>query len=45
MADYTPRMKTLFNEELIPRLMDELGLTNVMQVPAVREGRDQHGRG
>ncbi len=33
MADYTPRMKTLFNEELIPRLMDELGLTNVMQVP------------
>ena len=33
MADYTPRMKTMFNEELIPRLMDELGLTNVMQVP------------
>jgi large subunit ribosomal protein L5 len=33
MADYTPRMKTTFNEELIPRLMDELGLTNVMQVP------------
>ena len=33
MADYTPRMKTLFNEELIPRLMDELSLTNVMQVP------------
>jgi large subunit ribosomal protein L5 len=26
-------MKTMFNEELIPRLMDELGLTNVMQVP------------
>ena len=33
MADYTPRMKTRFNEELIPRLMEELGLTNVMQVP------------
>jgi large subunit ribosomal protein L5 len=33
MADYTPRMKTMFNEELIPRLMEELGLTNVMQVP------------
>ena len=33
MADYTPRMKTTFNEELIPRLMEELGLTNVMQVP------------
>jgi len=26
-------MKTMFNEELIPRLMEELGLTNVMQVP------------
>jgi large subunit ribosomal protein L5 len=26
-------MKARFNEELIPRLMEELGLTNVMQVP------------
>jgi large subunit ribosomal protein L5 len=26
-------MKVLFNEELIPRLMDELDLKNVMQVP------------
>ena len=33
MADYTPRMKKRFNEELIPQLMEELGLTNVMQVP------------
>jgi large subunit ribosomal protein L5 len=33
MADYTPRMKTRFNEELIPQLMEGLGLTNVMQVP------------
>jgi large subunit ribosomal protein L5 len=33
MADYAPRMKTRFNEELIPQLMEELGLTNVMQVP------------
>jgi large subunit ribosomal protein L5 len=31
--DYTPRMKQRFHEELIPRLRDELGLTNVMQVP------------
>ena len=33
MADYTPRMKTRFREELIPQLMQELDLTNVMQVP------------
>ncbi|MEO8424143.1 MAG: 50S ribosomal protein L5 [Actinomycetota bacterium] len=33
MADYTPRMKAKFREELIPRLMEELALTNVMQVP------------
>jgi large subunit ribosomal protein L5 len=33
MADYAPRMKTRFNEELIPQLLEELGLTNVMQVP------------
>ena len=33
MADYAPRMKERFREELIPRLMDELGLKNVMQVP------------
>jgi len=28
-----PRMKQRFREELIPRLKDELGLENVMQVP------------
>jgi large subunit ribosomal protein L5 len=33
MADYTPRMKERFRVELIPKLMDELGLKNVMQVP------------
>ena len=31
--DYTPRMKQRFHEELIPQLRDQLGLTNVMQVP------------
>jgi large subunit ribosomal protein L5 len=30
---YTPRMKTRFREELVPQLQQELGLTNVMQVP------------
>ena len=33
MADYAPRMKVKFHEELIPQLKDELGLDNVMQVP------------
>jgi large subunit ribosomal protein L5 len=30
---YTPRLKTRFREELVPRLKDELGFRNVMQVP------------
>jgi large subunit ribosomal protein L5 len=33
MADYIPRLKQRFNEELVPRLKDELGFPNVMQVP------------
>ena len=34
MADtYVPRMKTRYREELVPSLKDELGLSNVMQVP------------
>jgi large subunit ribosomal protein L5 len=36
MADeYTPRLKARYREELVPRLRDELGLSNVMQVPRV----------
>jgi large subunit ribosomal protein L5 len=30
---YVPRMKTRYREELVPSLKDELGFTNVMQVP------------
>jgi len=30
---YVPRMKTRYREELVPSLKDELGLSNVMQVP------------
>jgi large subunit ribosomal protein L5 len=30
---YTPRLKVRFRDELVPRLKDELGLSNVMQVP------------
>jgi large subunit ribosomal protein L5 len=30
---YVPRMKTRFREELVPSLKDQLGLSNVMQVP------------
>jgi large subunit ribosomal protein L5 len=33
MADYIPRLKQRFNEELVARLKDELGASNVMQVP------------
>jgi large subunit ribosomal protein L5 len=37
MADttYTPRLKERYRDELVPRLKDELGLSNVMQVPRV----------
>jgi len=34
---YTPRMKTRFREELVPQLQQELGLTNVMQVPRLEK--------
>jgi large subunit ribosomal protein L5 len=30
---YTPRLKARFRDELVPKLKDELGLVNVMQVP------------
>jgi large subunit ribosomal protein L5 len=33
MADYRPRLKQRYQEELVPRLRDELGYGNVMQVP------------
>ena len=33
MADYTPRMKQRFREELVPQLKEQLGLENIMQVP------------
>jgi large subunit ribosomal protein L5 len=35
--DYTPRAKARFRDELIPRLRDELGLTNDMQVPRLEK--------
>lgn len=30
---YTPRLKKTYNEEVRPKLKDELGLVNIMQVP------------
>ena len=33
MADYTPRLKERFRTELVPRVREELGYGNVMQVP------------
>jgi large subunit ribosomal protein L5 len=39
MADttYAPRLKLRFREELVPRLMRELGYPNVMQVPRLEK--------
>ena len=33
MSDYAPRQKQRYRDELRPRLRDELGLHNIMQVP------------
>jgi len=32
---YTPRLKTLYEQELRPRLKDELGVASIMEVPRV----------
>ena len=34
---YTPRMKTLYEEELRPRLKEELELSSIMQVPRIQK--------
>jgi len=34
---YTPRLKTLYDEQLRERLKDELGLDSVMQVPRIEK--------
>jgi len=34
---YEPRLKTLYEEQVRPRLKDELGLSSVMQVPRVQK--------
>ena len=34
---YQPRLKVLFAEQLAPRLKDELGLDNVMQIPRLEK--------
>jgi len=37
VSDYTPRMRQRYREEIVPRLKDELGLANVMQVPRLEK--------
>jgi large subunit ribosomal protein L5 len=37
MADYTPRLKQRFRDELAPRIQKELGYGNVMQVPRLEK--------
>lgn len=34
---YVPRLKRRFREELVPRLLQELGLSNVMEVPRLEK--------
>ena len=36
-TDYVPRMKQAYNEEVRPRLKDELGLSTLMQVPRIQK--------
>ena len=33
MKKYIPRLKTKYIDKVIPKLKDDLGYTNVMQVP------------
>ena len=37
MSDYVPRLKQRYREELVPRLQQELGLANVMEVPRLEK--------
>ncbi|MBI3648425.1 MAG: 50S ribosomal protein L5 [Actinobacteria bacterium] len=34
---YTPRLKKRYREELVPRLVEELGYSNVMQAPSLEK--------
>lgn len=36
-ATYTPRLKERYRSELLPQLLNELGLTNVMEVPRLEK--------
>jgi len=37
MSDYVPRLKQRYREELVPRLQQELELSNIMQVPRLEK--------
>ena len=39
-----PRLKARYDDEIRAALKEQLGLANIMQVPAPREDRRQHGR-
>lgn len=36
-ADYTPRLRARYREELVPTLKEQLGLANTMQVPRLEK--------
>ena len=37
VQDYTPRLKALYRETIAPKLKDDLGLQNVMQIPKLEK--------
>ena len=37
MSDYVPRLKVRYRQEVLPRVQQELGLSNPMQVPRVEK--------
>ena len=41
---YAPRLKKHYDEVVRPKLIEEFGYKNAMQVPSDREDRAQHGR-
>ena len=37
MSDYTPRLRTVYKEEIIPKLVKEMSIPNVMLVPKIKK--------
>jgi large subunit ribosomal protein L5 len=37
MSDYTPRLKTKYQEEVVPKLVEQFGYTNPMTIPQIEK--------